>query len=353
MVKRIIGLLGIILVTAGIGTAEAQEYTWQTLLQETKKSNPEIRKTLHALEQARLSYRSAYAGFLPAVSASAQTSQSDRQGSDSSKDYSYGVRGSLSLFSGFSDYYNVKSKNTALRMAELQLQRTIADVVHALRRSYINLLWAQETVQRIRGLGRRADVVLADLSDLASHEPLVTQAWEWNGSVEIWVNNAGADVLTGAAADWPFERMLDYLWSVDVRGTISLSRQIGERMRAAGPAELLRTILNVGWDQAERGMGGDSGEMFAATKGAVMAFTRSLALSLAPIVRVNAVAPGWIRTAWGDSASRTWQERVLRETPLARWGTPEDVAHLARYLVSPASAFLTGQILRINGGAIR
>ena len=109
----------------------------------------------------------------------------------------------------------------------------------------------------------------------------------------------------------------------------------------------------MGWDQAETGMEGDSGELFAATKGAIMAFTRSLALSLAPSVRVNAVAPGWIKTAWGESASAAWQERVLRETPLARWGTPEDVARVARFLVGPDAAFLTGQVVRVNGGAVR
>ena len=109
----------------------------------------------------------------------------------------------------------------------------------------------------------------------------------------------------------------------------------------------------MGWDQAETGMEGDSGELFAATKGAIMAFTRSLALSLAPTVRVNALAPGWIKTEWGEGASLKWHERVLKETPLARWGTPEDVAQVACFLVSPAAAFLTGQILRVNGGAVR
>ena len=93
-------------------------------------------------------------------------------------------------------------------------------------------------------------------------------------------------------------------------------------------------------------MEGDSGELFAATKGAVMAFTRSLALSLAPEVRVNALAPGWIKTAWGETASPAWQDRVLRETPLARWGTPEDVARVACFLVGPAAEFLTGQVVR-------
>ena len=82
-------------------------------------------------------------------------------------------------------------------------------------------------------------------------------------------------------------------------------------------------------------------------------FTRSLALSLAPKVRVNALAPGWIKTAWGQHASRAWQDRVIDETPLARWGTPEDVAAAACFLVSDAALFLTGQVIRVNGGSVR
>jgi 3-oxoacyl-[acyl-carrier protein] reductase len=112
-------------------------------------------------------------------------------------------------------------------------------------------------------------------------------------------------------------------------------------------------ILTMGWDQADTGMEGDSGQLFGACKSAVMAFTKSLALDLAPPVRVNCLAPGWIRTAWGAVASQDWQTRALRETPLARWGTPEDVAQTARWLVSPAAQFITGQIVRIDGGAIR
>jgi NAD(P)-dependent dehydrogenase (short-subunit alcohol dehydrogenase family) len=100
-------------------------------------------------------------------------------------------------------------------------------------------------------------------------------------------------------------------------------------------------------------MEGDSGELFAAMKGAVMAFSRSLAVSLAPEVRVNCLAPGWIRTAWGRKASEQWQERVREETLVERWGTPEDVAAAAVWLASPAAAFVTGQVIRVNGGAVR
>jgi 3-oxoacyl-[acyl-carrier protein] reductase len=186
---------------------------------------------------------------------------------------------------------------------------------------------------------------LADVADASSRAELVEAAWNWR-PIDIWINNAGADVLTGEAAEWPFEQKLARLWEVDVQGTIFLSRRIGARMRERGRGAL----VNIGWDQAAHGMAGDSGEMFAATKGAVEAFTRSLAKSLAPAVRVNCVAPGWIKTAWGEAASDYWQNRATRETLLGRWGTPEDVARVCRFLVSPDADYLTGQTINVNGG---
>jgi len=106
----------------------------------------------------------------------------------------------------------------------------------------------------------------------------------------------------------------------------------------------------MGWDHVTTGMAGDSGELFALAKGAITAFSRSLAHSLAPTVRVNCLAPGWIRTAWGEQASDQWQQRVAKDSLLQRWGTPQDVANTARYLVSPAASFITGQVIEINGG---
>ena len=161
--------------------------------------------------------------------------------------------------------------------------------------------------------------------------------------------NAGVDLLTGDSAKLEFADKLQRLYEVDVRSTLLLSRLVGQRMAAAGGG----VILNIGWDQAERGMEGDSGELFAAAKGAIMGFTRSLAVSLAPSVRVNCIAPGWIRTKWGDGANDAWQQRVLRETPLKRWGTPEDVAVVARFLASREASYLTGQVIYVNGGAQR
>jgi 3-oxoacyl-[acyl-carrier protein] reductase len=208
---------------------------------------------------------------------------------------------------------------------------------------------AEEAAAEVRRCGGRAEVILADLSDRAAGDRLVAEAWNLWGGLDAWLHFAGADTLTGPAAKLTFDAKLETLLGVDVVATIRLCRAIGRKMKERGAG----VILTMGWDQAETGMEGESGELFGATKGAIMAFTRSLALSLAPSVRVNALAPGWIKTSWGESASQPWQARVLRETPMARWGTPEDVARVARFLVGPGAAFMTGQIVRINGGAVR
>jgi 3-oxoacyl-[acyl-carrier protein] reductase len=205
---------------------------------------------------------------------------------------------------------------------------------------------AEETAAAVTALGRQAHVVSADLAEAAQHADLVRQCFRWRERVDIWVNNAGADVLTGEAAELSFEDKLALLWRVDVQATIGLSRLVGERLRQSEGGSL----VNIGWDQAEVGMAGDSGEMFAAVKGAVMAFTRSLAKTLAPEVRVNCVAPGWIKTSWGEQASDYWNDRAVGESLLARWGTPEDVARAVRFLVGPHSSFITGQIIHVNGG---
>ncbi len=208
---------------------------------------------------------------------------------------------------------------------------------------------AEEVAELVRRHGVRSHVLMADLADREAGDDLVQRAWSiWDG-LDAWLHIAGADTLTGPGARLSFDQKLDRLWAVDVASTVRLCRSVGRLMKAAGGGQ----IVTMGWDQAETGMEGDSGELFAATKGAIMAFTRSLALSLAPEVRVNGLAPGWIQTSWGQTASSTWQDRVLRETPMARWGSPEDVARVARFLAGPGSGFLTGQILRVNGGAVR
>jgi NAD(P)-dependent dehydrogenase (short-subunit alcohol dehydrogenase family) len=226
----------------------------------------------------------------------------------------------------------------------LELATAGADViVHGRRSEEAATKISKEVEER----GCRSHVLMADLR-IQKHLPqFVAEAWNiWQG-VDIWINNAGSDTLTGEAVSWSFEQKLADLLAVDLVSTVMLSRFAGERMINAGEG----VIVNMGWDQAATGMEGDSGQLFGAVKGAVMAFTKSLALTLAPKVRVNCLAPGWIQTAWGNGASKTWHERVMGETALKRWGTPEDVAAAARWLVSPGASYITGQIINVNGGA--
>jgi 3-oxoacyl-[acyl-carrier protein] reductase len=205
---------------------------------------------------------------------------------------------------------------------------------------------ADEVAGLLAAQGRHAGTFLFDLAAREGVAGLIGAVERDLPAVDAVALIAGVDVLTGAAAKWVFEEKLDALLRVDVVSTMLLARGLGQFMaeREGG------SIVTIGWDQAATGMEGDSGELFAATKGAVMAFTKSLAKSLAPKVRVNCVAPGWIRTAWGERASDAWQQRAVRESMLGRWGTPDDIAAAVQWLVSPRAAFVTGQVINVNGG---
>ena len=231
----------------------------------------------------------------------------------------------------------------ALRLAESGFDI----IVHACQDSES----ASQVAEAIANKGRKSTVLLQDFSIVDQLDSFVRSCWDWQGGVTAWVNNAGADVLTGESASWDFATKLNAVLQVDVMATLLLSREIGRRMTTAfNQDRIRRSILNMGWDQAGQGMSGDSGEMFAASKGAVMACSRSLAQSLAPAVRVNCIAPGWIQTGWGQGASTEWQQRAEGESLLGRWGDPDDVASAADFLVSEAAEFINGQVVCVNGG---
>jgi 3-oxoacyl-[acyl-carrier protein] reductase len=208
---------------------------------------------------------------------------------------------------------------------------------------------ARAVADGISERGGRALVARADLGTRAACEALVAEARERLGGLDVWVNNAGADVLTGDAAEWDWERKLDLLLAVDLKGTIACSYAAGAVMREepGGGA-----ILNMSWDHVTSGMAGANPELFSAVKGGVLSYSRSLARTLAPSVRVNVLAPGWIETAFGQGADDEFRRSVAESTPLRRWGTPADVAAAAVYLASPAAAFITGQTINVNGGLV-
>ena len=155
---------------------------------------------------------------------------------------------------------------TALRLAD----DGFAVVLHARR----NLAGLQSTAAEIlQRSGKSALCVLCDVADSRARSDLVRAAFAWCGQVDVWVNNAGADVLTTEARGWSFDEKLQYLLATDLQGTVGLSREAAARMMLQD-CETKPAIINIGWDQALLGMSGDSGQLFCTTKAAVMAFTK-------------------------------------------------------------------------------
>jgi len=211
-----------------------------------------------------------------------------------------------------------------------------------------NRAGADDTINGITALGRRSAARALDLTSEADIQALAPWMRDTFGHVDTWINNAGADILTGDAATLTPQRRLDLLLTVDLRGTILASWEAVTLMQAQGRG----SIINMSWDHVVSGMAGTNPQLFAAVKGGVLAFSKSLARSVAPAIRVNVIAPGWIETSFGEGVEETVRRSVAESTPLRRWGTPDDVAGAAVYLASPAADFLTGQTIMVGGGLV-
>lgn len=228
----------------------------------------------------------------------------------------------------------------------IEAARAGADVVVTFRS---NRAGADETAALVRQLGRRVTAHALDIADDASLEQFTAALRREGRPIDAWINNAGADILTGSGAKLDRRGKLDLVLAVDVRGTVAASWAAVELMRAQPPGGV---ILNMSWDHVGHGMAGENPVIYATAKGAVEAFSKSLARDVAPHIRVNVLAPGFIETAFGEGASAEWRTHVERITPLGRWGRPEDVAKAAVYLSSDAAGFVTGQTVKVNGGVV-
>ncbi len=213
-----------------------------------------------------------------------------------------------------------------------------------------NRTGADEAAGSVRAAGRRVEVVRADVSRQDDLDALAAGVRRAFGRVDAWINNAGADILTGEGARLSWTEKLDRLVAVDLRGTVLASWTAVALMREQPAGGV---ILNMSWDHVLTGaMPGEYSQVFCAVKGGVYSFSRALAQSAAPHVRVNVLGPGWVETAYGRELDDDVKHRITESIPLKRWATPQDVAHAAVYLASDAAGYVTGQMLLINGGAI-
>jgi 3-oxoacyl-[acyl-carrier protein] reductase len=231
------------------------------------------------------------------------------------------------------------------RAIALRCARAGADLAITYRKNQDGM---EATAREIRALGRRAEVVRTDISRSDEIEALTNSLRESFDRIDVWINNAGADILTGEASRLSRLQKLDLVLAVDLRGTVMASWAAVDLMREQGGG----TIINMAWDHVTQGMEGDNPAVYSAAKGGVASFSRSLAREVAPEIRVNILAPGFIETAFGEEANPKFRQKVIEMTPLQRWGKPDDVAGAALFLASDDSAFLTGQTIMVNGGVI-
>ena len=183
----------------------------------------------------------------------------------------------------------------------------------------------------------------ADVSSREEAVGLVERAESELGEVDVLVNNAGVtrDTLIARMSDEDWEVVLD----TNLNGVFHTCRAVARRMlrRRAGAIVNLTSVV---------GLHGNPGQTnYAASKAGIVGFTKALAKELGSRgVRVNAVAPGYIETELTSALPANARELILANTPLGRLGAPEDVAGAVRFLCSDAAAFMTGEILLVDGG---
>lgn len=203
---------------------------------------------------------------------------------------------------------------------------------------------ADAVVDGIRQAGGEAFAVAADVSNNTDVQRLVQETLDRFGRVDILVNDAGIMVARGlfetTEDDW--DRTID----INLKGAYLCSKAVAPIMiRQQGG-----TIINI---SSNSGLYHPSAMRFTeyvVSKAGMNGLTKALALALGPHVTVNAICPGWIRTDMVEMIDPAFQQRILDETALGRWGTPDDIASSAVFLASSEAAFITGELLIVAGG---
>ena len=203
---------------------------------------------------------------------------------------------------------------------------------------------AAEVVDEICGAGGEAVAIAADVSQKADVDRLVAQATDAFGRIDILSNNAGIMVAKGVleTSEEEWDRTID----VNLKGAYLCSKAVAPIMIEQQGG----TIINM---SSNSGLYHPSAMRFTeyvVSKAGMNGLTKAMALALGPYVTVNAICPGWIRTEMVEDTDPAIVQRILDETALRRWGTPDDVAGCAVFLASADAAFITGELLIVAGG---
>ncbi|HRU39096.1 MAG TPA: 3-oxoacyl-[acyl-carrier-protein] reductase [Candidatus Goldiibacteriota bacterium] len=207
----------------------------------------------------------------------------------------------------------------------------------------VNLEKAAETAANIRKLGVESEAYKADVSKPAEVDEVTDKIIDKFKRIDILVNNAGI------TRDNLLIRMTEQEWdlviAINLKGTFNFTKSVGKIMmkQRAG------SIINI---SSVIGLMGNAGQTnYAATKAGVIGITKSVAKELgARNVRVNAICPGYIKTAMTDKLSEEIRNKMIEFIPAKAMGTPQDVANAALFLASDLSSYITGETIRVDGG---
>lgn len=245
------------------------------------------------------------------------------------------LRGQVALVTGGSRGIG---RATALRLAEAGANV----VVNYLEREND----ARSVIEQIRETGVETLALQGDISRSADAEAIVDAALQEFGKLDILVANAG--IWQGARVEEMSDELWDRVLDANLRGTWTCCRAATPAMKSAGKGSIVIVSSTAG----QRGEAGYSN--YAASKGGQISFAKSLAVELAPYIRVNCVAPGWVDTGMNDEvfASERTRQAAINGIPLQRIATADDVALAIAYLASDWSRHVTGEVLNVNGGAV-
>jgi 3-oxoacyl-[acyl-carrier protein] reductase len=205
---------------------------------------------------------------------------------------------------------------------------------------------AQAVKSEVEQLGRQALLLKGDVSDYTTAKNHVRKTIDTFGQVDILINNAGIwsylETGTGEEAEW------DRTIEVNLKSIFNYTDAVVPFMKKAGNGNIIHISSTAG----QRGEAFHS--HYAATKGGIIAYTKSTAVELAPEIRVNSVAPGWVDTDMSDEVlgDHTQRQTVIDGIPLKRVPTAEDLAGPVLFLASNLARHITGEILNVNGGAV-
>jgi NAD(P)-dependent dehydrogenase (short-subunit alcohol dehydrogenase family) len=204
---------------------------------------------------------------------------------------------------------------------------------------------AQEVAAAIVKANGAASAHDIDVTETSQVKALLAEIGSRHGRLDVLVNNAGV----GERSDFRHlsDEAWDRVWKTNLDGTVRCAREAFDLLKASGNASVIN-LSSVMATKHTRQMA-----VYSATKGAVSALTRSLAVEYAPYgIRVNALAPGYVETALIGRYLQNPMiaKALLTQTPLRRFGTPQDIAHAALFLASDEAAYITGASLNVDGG---